>query len=100
MAAVLVVLVAGTLACNGANCTRPGDCNLDGGELCLYPAGAGCVTQGHCEKQKSCTVTAGQPSVFCTCEAGVSINLACVPSNGIPDRTTSGVCRAPDAGSD
>ena len=95
---VAVALIPFALACNAANCSKSSDCNTDGGETCLFPAGGGCSAQGHCEKQDSCQATSGPPTPFCSC-SGQNLALQCVPGNGITDRTTSGVC-AVDGGTE
>jgi hypothetical protein len=96
--ALLSALAAFGIACNGANCSKSSDCNTDGGESCLFPAGGGCSSQGHCEKQDTCKEGAGPPTVFCSC-TGQLLALECVPGNGITDRANPGVCAA-DGGTD
>lgn len=93
-----MAVVPFALACNASKCSKPSDCNTDGGELCLYPAGGGCSSQGLCEKQHGCSGTAGPPTVLCSCE-GKQLAIQCVPDNGITDRTVNGACMA-DGGSD
>jgi hypothetical protein len=88
-----------SLACNGSKCAKNSDCNTDGGYLCLFPAGGGCSSEGHCDKQDSCQKTAGPPTVYCTC-GGTELALQCVPSNGITDQTNNGACMMPEAGPD
>jgi hypothetical protein len=95
---LLLALLPSALACNPANCSKSSDCNQDGGEQCLFGAGAGCSAQGHCEKQDTCQATAGPPTPYCTCD-GVNVAVKCVPSNGLTDRTNNGVC-AVDGGTD
>jgi hypothetical protein len=92
-----LLLLACGIGCQGANCSKSSDCNTDGGESCLFPVGGGCSSQGHCEKQNSCNKGAGPPTVLCTC-GGTNLALQCLPSNGITDQTTNGVC-AVDGGS-
>jgi hypothetical protein len=95
---LLLALIPSAVACNAANCSKSSDCNQDGGEQCLFPAGGGCSAQGHCEKQDSCKPTAGPPTPFCSC-TGQNLALQCVPGNGITDRTNNVVCAA-DGGTD
>jgi hypothetical protein len=85
-----LLLVPFALACH-SECTKQSDCNTDGGELCLWPAGVGCgKTEGHCEKQDHCAST-GAPALYCSC-SGQSLALNCVPGNGISEQTTNGAC--------
>jgi hypothetical protein len=91
-----LLFVPFALACH-SECTKQSDCNTDGGELCLWPAGVGCGSvEGHCEKQNHCAST-GAPDLVCSC-SGVTLALNCIPSNGISEQTTNGACEM-DGGS-
>ena len=93
------LLVPSALACK-SECSKQSDCNLDGGESCLWPTGVGCGnTQGHCEKQNHCQSSAGPPTLLCACSGNTQLALECIPSNGITEQTTNGVCSSEsDAG--
>jgi len=95
---LLPLLLFCAVGCNPAACSKSSDCNTDGGEKCLFPAGGGCSAQGHCEKQDSCQTGSGPPTLFCSCD-GTNLAIQCVPGNGLTDRTTAGMCAA-DGGTD
>jgi hypothetical protein len=95
--ALALLFIPFALACH-SECTKQSDCNTDGGEMCLWPAGVGCgKTEGHCEKQDRCQNT-GAPINLCSC-SGVTLAPGCIPGNGITEQTTNGICVA-EAGSD
>lgn len=91
-----LLLVPSALACK-TECSKQSDCNTDGGESCLWPAGVGCGdTKGTCQKKDSCQASAGPPTLLCSC-SGTQLALECIPGNGIAEQTTNGVC-ATDGG--
>jgi hypothetical protein len=92
-----LLLVPSALACK-SECSKQSDCNLDGGESCLWPTGVGCGSvKGHCEKQNHCQSVAGAPTLYCSC-SGVQLALECTPNNGITEQTTNGMCTADGGG--
>jgi hypothetical protein len=74
--------------CN-ATCSATSDCS--GGEVCLYAAGSGCSAAGHCGQRESC-VAQPQPTSLCSCWSGDSLNVFCVPPDGLAEPTTNGAC--------
>jgi hypothetical protein len=86
----------GLLACK-SECSKQSDCNVDGGQSCLYPVGAGCSAQGYCEKQDTCTKSGGAPPLLCGCSSKVTLAPECLPGNGLTEPTTNGMCSAAPA---
>jgi hypothetical protein len=89
----LLVLPSTVLACK-TECSKQSDCNTDGGESCLWPAGVGCGdVKGTCQKKDSCQASAGAPTLLCSC-SGTQLALECIPGNGVAEQTTNGTCAA------
>jgi hypothetical protein len=85
---VTLLLLPLSQGCN-ATCSASSDCS--GGDVCLYSAGSGCSAAGHCGLRESC-VAQPTPTSLCSCWSGESLNLFCVPPDGIAEPTTNGGC--------